>query len=381
MKRANGKGSVYRASDGRWWAKISLNGGKLRRKRLAQPQSERGAQATLRALLMEAAEGRVGVNDRITVRQFLEDWIETSVRPRLRPRTTETYETRVKLHVLPRLGDVRLAVLTPAQIRGLYASMAEQGASSSTVRWVHVVLGAALKQAEREGLIAHSPSRLVEAPSRSDYEAPTMPREHADAIIQGCQEHRHGPFWLFLLGTGVRFGEAAALRWSDVDLDAAQAEISHTLTYRRIGPGERQAELAPTKTRRSRRALALAPFVVAALRRQRAEIAKRRLRAREWHDFDLVFPSMDGGPLRNTHVGDAWRVFLRGLDLPAYRQHDLRHAVATLLRADGAELADISDLLGHASLTITHGIYAHTTAATRTRTAERIQSILGAAEG
>jgi integrase len=377
-KRANGAGSYYREGDG-WVARVTDPSTGRRVKRRAT--SEKGAKAALADLLVKLDRGTLVGNTSITLGDHIEDWLATEVWPKLRPSSAESYQTRMRAHVIPTLGQTRLVGLTPKHLRKLYAGQLADGLSPTTVHGIHVVLSRALLQAEREELIRRSPARLVQPPSVPDYEGrPFATAAEAVKFMMSVRDHRHGPLWWLLLGTGVRFGEAAALRWQDVDLDDRRARIIYTLSRPRVEEGKRSWAFTPTKTRRSRRDIPLPRFVVAALRRQRLATVERRLKSTAWEEHDLVFTDLNGGPVRANHVLVAWHRALDAAGLERRRMHDARHTYATLLLEDGAELRSIGDQLGHATLAVTSDVYAAPRMAPLRRLADRIDELLDVPE-
>ena len=129
-----------------------------------------------------------------------------------------------------------------------------------------------------------------------------------------------------MLSTGIRFGEAAALRSSDVDFEGGLLHIEHTLT--RLGMGE--WVLAEPKTARSRRVLPMPGFATNSLRRQRrASLELRLLAGMKWEDSDLVFTTNRGTPLRQARVLDRLKKVRQVAGLRPIRMHDLRHTFAT----------------------------------------------------
>ena len=146
-------------------------------------------------------------------------------------------------------------------------------------------------------------------------------------------------------------------QWTDIDFEARTLTVHHTL--QRYG-GEHH--LDEPKTNRSRRTITLPPQLVDALRIHRARQSEERLRAGPlWagERWGLVFCNELGEPLDGTTVTRAFRNKLADLGLPAQRFHDLRHAAATLLIAQGVPLRVVMEILGHSTIATTADIYGH----------------------
>lgn len=145
--------------------------------------------------------------------------------------------------------------------------------------------------------------------------------------------------------TGMRRGELLGLKWSDVDWSSRRVWVRRSLG--------RDGRFQQPKTRRSVRAVAVPPTLVAALRRH-------RMASRFKDDGDLIFPSEHGTPLDGRNmVRRYFEPALRKAGLPRVRFHDLRHTFASLLIAQGEHPKLISEQLGHASVQITLDRYGH----------------------
>jgi integrase len=153
--RANGEGSIYHSASRGWCASITgLDGKRVVRK--APEQSRAGAKALLRRLLREREEGAVARHS-MTLERHLPEFLEAARLRGCRPRSLEAFEDRLRNHVLPTLGKVRLDKLTPGQVEQLYATKLDSGLSPATINCVHQVLGALLKRpAARHRRAQHS---------------------------------------------------------------------------------------------------------------------------------------------------------------------------------------------------------------------------------
>jgi len=163
------------------------------------------------------------------------------------------------------------------------------------------------------------------------------------------------PLALLTLVTGLRRGEVLSLRWGDLDLDAGVIRVKGQ--YQRWD-GEWQWR--PPKTKESRRALAIPPFVVQALRQHRTRQLQERLQAGAgWEDLDLVFSTVQGTPIDGPNLTRQFQRRLRRAGIRSIPFHGLRHSAATLLLARGLTLGQIQKVLGHANIKLTADLYSH----------------------
>jgi integrase len=213
------------------------------------------------------------------------------------------------------------------------------------------------------------------------YEPTVLTREQARALLVALRGHPLASLYTLALATGVRRGEALGLRWRDVDLERGVVAIR-----RQMQRQDGEQLFVDLKSPRSRRDLPLAPFAVAALRahrdEQRRERQKRadRMSGDRPHPIplpDLVFCRDDGRPLNEWTVGAHLRRITNGAGLPRVRFHDLRHACATYLLADGVDLRTIGDILGHSSLAVTADTYTHVLTSLREQAASSLERALG----
>ncbi|MBM4438303.1 MAG: site-specific integrase [Actinobacteria bacterium] len=181
------------------------------------------------------------------------------------------------------------------------------------------------------------------------------------------------------VGVGVAacgIGEAAGLRWRNVDFVTATVTITHA--WARTAQGWWFAE---PKTAHGRRALPLPALAVAALHRQRTAVRELRLAAgTRWVEHDLVFPSRHGTPLRHQHVMTAFHKVLDEAGLARRRPHDLRHTYATRLFAMDVHPRVVQELLGHSRIDITIDIYTGSMPETLRAAAVRMDEVFSAAE-
>ena len=130
--------------------------------------------------------------------------------------------------------------------------------SPTTVRYAYSVIRTALGQAMRQGKVIRNVATLTDPPRRNGRETHQLTREQARALIEGTRDDPLGALYVTALGTGLRQGELLALRWQDIDLQAGELTVRHSLQ-------RFTRELAETKTDRSRRTMHLPPRVTAAL--------------------------------------------------------------------------------------------------------------------
>lgn len=166
-------------------------------------------------------------------------------------------------------------------------------------------------------------------------------------------DHRLYAAYRLIATRGLRRGEAAGLRWPDVDLDTATAAICWQITQLGWQPIE-----GTPKTDASDRIIALDEHTVHILKQhQQRQDAERRGAATAWIDSGFVFTNPDGSRLHPQHLTDEFQRLAYTAGLPPIRLHDLRHGAASIMLAAGLDIKIVQETLGHTSSTFTRDTY------------------------
>jgi integrase len=214
----------------------------------------------------------------MTVGQFLEAWIRDTVEPSdLAGKTKQSYELTVRKHLVPGLGRIRLARLTPMHVQRFINTELEAGKGRRTVQASHAVLRIALGQAVLWGLISRNVAKLVRDPRYRPAERRPFTRAEQIAILDAAERERLDVAVFLVHTTGMRLSELLGQRWADVDLDNGLLRLRHQLDP--LSP-----ELKDVKTTSGRRWLPLPPVIVAMLREHQQHQARQRDDADEWKE-------------------------------------------------------------------------------------------------
>jgi integrase len=352
--RGKNEGSIFKRSNGRWVAMLSLEGGK---RKTFYGATRQEAQRKLTAAQRDVEAGLPIISDRQTMSQYLETWLQ-AIEPTIEFGTWKRHREYVQLHIVPILGHLRLRDVTPQQVQQLYADRLAAGLSSSTVNHLHGTLHKAFSDAERLGLVTRNVCKLLNVPRLAETDIHPLTREEVSTLLDIVSGVRLEALYLVALATGMRQSELLGLRWSDIDLDAEPVGLIRVRNQLKRLNGN--WVLKEPKTRSSRRQIALPHSVVEALRRHRVRQVEERLRlGPSWQDWDLVFCNQMGGPLFARNLYRSFKELLKRGDLPDIRFHDLRHTTATLLLSARVNPKVVSEMLGHSTVAITLDIYAH----------------------
>ncbi len=371
-RRGHGEGSITKRKDGRWHARIDLgwHGGKRQRKHIyGKTQAE--VRRKLTQALRDKDRGRRIDTERMTLEQFAERWIE-SQKPRLQPKTIRSYADTMKLHILPTLGRLQLTEITPDDVERLMAQKADEGLSPRSVAYVRAVLRIALNRAVKWEYLDRNVAALTDPPKQPKKEREVFTAQEARRFLDAVKGDRLEALYTAVLALGLRQGEALGLRWSDVDLDEGTLNVTGAL--QRIDGKLQRKE---TKTERHRK-LAIPSVAIASLRAHRVRQLEEKIAfgGEFTNEGDFVFVSEVGTPLDAGNVYKRFKRILKRAELPDQRFHDLRHACASLLAAQGVPARVLMEVLGHSQISTTLDIYQHLYDEAKQEAADRMDQAL-----
>ncbi len=351
-RRQHNEGSLYqRSSDGRWVATVHEGyKNSIRQRRVFTGHTPAEARLKRDLFLDKRRDGfRMPKGRPPTVGEWMSHWLHMIAKEKVQATTWEgSYRSKVEMHIVPFFERVPLPELDEELIEEFHRHLQRRGLSPASIMQTHRIMSRAMKIAVARGRIPRNPCSNVTPPSidREPSEPPTA--EEAARIADRCQSWPNGARWLLAISTGIRQGEALALRWRDVELGG-----SPSVTVRQSAAmvrGERVVK-AP-KSRKSRRTIAIGPATAAALKaHRRAQVANI--------GTDLVFTSASGGPVHPRADYNDWHALLDDLGIRRYRVHDLRHGTATSLLEAGLQPRVVQEVMGHASVAFTMAAYAH----------------------
>ena len=295
----------------------------------------------------------------ITFGRYLTEQYLPQVRDNLSPETYRNHASRVNRRIIVDLGHVQLAKLTALHLDRAYRQWRKDGLAASTVRAHHMIISAALTQGYKWGMVPRSVAPLATLPPVEQRE-PTLPSlEQIAELVRLAKESDPVLSAAVMLAalTGCRRGELCGLRWSDVDRDRMVLHVRRAA--KRAEGGEKL--IGPTKTHATRR-LSVDDVTLAVFDEHRA-------RAYEWagaagvktgdDGFVLTWDPSGATPANPDVVTTKFARLTDKAGCPQVRFHDLRHAVATTLLAEGTDVATVAMRLGHASPVTTMRVYAH----------------------
>lgn len=374
-RRSRGDGGLRWSEDRqRWIGEITI-GFTPAGKRIVRSVSHKNKTEARKKLdkLRRDYEDGMAVEDRnYTVADAVTDWLKYGLGGRS-PETVSLLTTHANNHIIPVIGARKLTG-TPDR-PGLSADDVDkwladraQVLATETLRDVFSILRRSIQRAQARDKVKRNVALLCELPTgRDGRPSKALTFEQAEALIKAAEadDSTIGAYIVVSLLVGVRTEEARPLAWSHVDLDgkpdADPPVLPSIMVWRSVRKG------GDTKTRKSRRTLALPARCVEALRAQKARQDKWRAKRSGgtgrsgWTDHGLVFASEVGSQLTAGNVRRAFRRIAKvaGLNAGEWTPRELRHSFVSLLSDGGVQIERISLLVGHTSTVVTETVYRH----------------------
>ena len=348
-KRKNGEGTVRLRQDGRWEGRCVIgyddNGYPKTKNVLAKTKRE--CVEKLRQLREDCGSVK---SDKIRPDMCFGDWItywyENHCKPKIRLTTQANYEDRIRLHIIPEIGQIPLNKLTQNDLQQFYGRLKKNGRKSHTelygeglsdrmVRMCHASCRSALEKAVQDGLIRTNPASGCKLPPKKAREMQVLNRDELQRLLIQAREEGYYELFLLELATGLRLGELMALQWDDLSFKTGVLTIN-----KQVYEVKGQLILNQPKTKASIRKLVLPRALLAVLKEYKKTVDSR------W-----MFPSpvKEDRPLTPGMAERRLRLILQHAGCRHIRFHDLRHTFATLMkRVDGADKDKLA-LIGHTS--------------------------------
>lgn len=378
-RRAKGDGTLFKRSDGVWIGAFTLKtvDGKQRRKTVSS-RDRNECLRKMRELRTKIDAGQVATTSSATVSKWLDHWLETIVATKSRPRTYDSYEQAIRLHIKPHIGTKRLDRLTAEDIRGMHAKIS----SDRFAQLSHQVLSSALKVAMLEGKIPRNPAELAGKPKYTPVGREPFPADVAKKVLAtafASRDESTSTRWAAAFLTGARPAELLGLEWDRVDLAGGYIDLAWQMQRLKAvhGCGDTCGKTRPgycpnvqwkfprgfearqchktlwwtrPKTKTGTRIVPLLPPLVVALDALKA--------ADGINPHGLVWHQPDGRPISPEEDQEAWQNLLKAAKVGAAPRYTTRDTAATLLLEAGVDEQTRMAILGHSSVAAHRG-YVH----------------------
>lgn len=336
---------------------------------LPKPPNKKECDKLLIDYLKQLNDGTYIESTDITLGDWLTRWLSEHGRS-LKPTTVASYETIIKLHILPEIGHIPLAKLKPAHLQILYDEKLSHGRldgrpgglSSRVVNYIHQIIRKALDKALKIELVSRNVALSTDPPKVKSEKRTSWTADDAKTFLKAVEGHSYSPVYLLILYAGLRRGEALGLQWRDIESTKNTIHISRSLVMI-----NGKTAISDGKTLAAHRTIAVSHGLISALLSRKESDAKI-------NDFVCVTPI--GTPVYPRNLNRHFKNTIERLGLPSITIHDMRHTHASLLLAAGEQIKVVSERLGHSRASITMDIYAHVLPGQQEKAAKRIADIL-----
>jgi integrase len=361
-RRSRGEGGLHwNESRQRWVCEVTVGytpAGK-RTVRRASGRTKTEAKTKLKELLRDHDDGYVIAPQGYTVAQAVNDWLDYGLNSR-DPETVRVKRSLATNHVVPSLGSRKLRELTADDVDKWLAEKAES-LSTITVREIRSILKRAISRAQARDKVKRNVVLLCDCPTgQPGRPSKSLTLGEAEKLLDAADSTAIGAYVTVSLLTGARTEELRALKWSHVDLDGdpdANPPIPPNIRVWRSVRSD-----GDTKTKKSRRSLAIPDRAVQALQRHRSYQDEQRTAASDkWREQDYVFATKLGTEMDDANVRRDFRRVVKsaGIDPRSWTPRELRHSFVSLLSDAGISLEQISRLVGHLGTATTDLVYRH----------------------
>jgi integrase len=397
-RRGKGEGGLTQRKDGTWQGMLDMgfaNGKRQRKYVYGKTKTE--AARRLRALSEHMKQSTQAEDQQAaqTVAEYMNDWYATYFAGKRAAATCKLNRAQIDQHIIPGLGHIELKTLrtqhiqewvnalhaTPCRRRHAKQQHEPGFLSQRTVAIIFGVLSKALNRAVQSGIIPTNPATFVElgADPANEYEPRVLVDEEVMRILDAMNGHRLEALYHLLICLGLRRKEVLELAWPDLHLDTDDARLV----------------IRKSKTRAGRRTVPLSDELIASLQTHRErQQQEQAVFGPEWNPGGLVFPSEAGTPILGSNLYRQFKAILWKVGVeererhaagagPAPRKkttslriHDLRHWACSVMLRDGTPIKEVQEIMGHATVTTTLKIYAHTIGEGKRQAVGRMSRIL-----
>lgn len=368
--RVNREGNIRQRADGRWEVRITIGtdfstGEPKRVSRYAATQEEAVRLLHELSFLRDTSPKNF---QSVTLGEWLDLCLEVYMKNSLKQSTYLSYESYIRVHFKPALGDLLLRDITPRLLQQYYNYKSEQeGLAPKTIVNLNLFLHKALSYAVNEGYIQSNPAESINLTRGNKPQIEILTRDEQIRLMQGSYQHRYGIFVRLVLFTGLRLGELLGLRWEDVDFASSTLHIRRTLSRlnkinRPINKNESTTEIViqTPKSQNSIRTVPLLPAVVNDLKTWREIQQQDNINAGDsYFESGFIVTNPYGGYIEPRTFKDYYNQILAISGLRHFTFHALRHTFASRAMEQGMDAKTLSMILGHYSVSFTLDTYTH----------------------
>jgi len=379
-KNVNGSGSVRQRSNGMWEGRYSAGFDPATGKQVQKSvygKTKKEVRQKLNKIIVQLENHTFIQPSKLPVSAWLTIWLNEYT-ANVKPFTRKAYEDRIRLHIIPSIGAVKLCNLTPHTVQAFVNQLSQEPKSLApkTVKNIHGVLHRALTQACIIGYLQSNPADHCILPRISKPEIHLLANDDLTSFIRAVSKNKYKLIFLIDLFTGLRQSEILGLLWENIDWENNQITVKYQLQREKKAGGSYY--LTSLKNDKER-TICVAPTVMELLRHRKEEQNWERIAAHtDWQEDipGLVFESPTGKHLSHTTVRKNFKKVVAEINMPEVRFHDLRHSYAVACLQNGDGIKSVQEALGHYTSSFTIDTYGHLTQKMKTESAQRMEQYI-----
>lgn len=375
-RSGNNTGTIRKRSNNSYEARVTVGRDPKTGKQIQKSiygKSKKEVRQKMQQLIIDVDSGNYRIPSNMTVQDWMKEWLEVFCRNKVKQYTYTSYDTIIRTHINPRIGEVKLTDLKGIAIQRMYNDLIEVGSAPKTIKNIAAVMHKAFKMAVKQELISTNPCDNAEIPSAPRKEIKPLTDSEIPTFLAAIQSHLMENAFALCLFAGLREGECLGLSWDQIDFDKGIITVSQQLQREKI-KGGKYFIAQSTKSNKPRPVMP-PPIAFDYLKSERKRQLANQLAAGErWDNPDnLVFTNPIGGHLAISTFYKQFKKVAASIGRPDARPHDLRHTAATIAVASGSDIKSVQSFLGHATASFTLNVYTHTSEKMMADTASRVQ--------
>lgn len=386
-KRMNGEGSIY-FHDSRqlWCAQYTYKG----KRKTVYGKTQKIVKDKLKAKL-ELVESNIDIEaQEQTLGEWLDYWLETYSKHSVKPATYVAYETAIRRHVKPGIGNIRLNKLNASVIQEFFNNEYKcgrldgrgEGMSVKSLKNFYNMLHYSLEKLVETDVLQKNPITGVKLPKLEEKEARVLSVTEQQALITSAREYQHTSGFAVILNlfTGMRIGEILALQWSDVDEERRSIHISKTVSRLKYDdkdtPTVSKVIVGKPKSKNSNREVPLLGNLFEELMKYKElQIEAKKKAGIEFKETDTIICNRNFGMLDKRGFTKIFQRICQNADIAHANIHSMRHTFATRSLESGMDILVLSRILGHAQPSTTLNKYGHCLPDHKRESIDKLQSL------
>lgn len=338
------------------------NGKRIIYKKTIHCSNKKEAKDELHKFCIEIKSGNICNNNTITLKEYSDFWFKNYCNSDLGLKTIIRYKSMLNVHILPKIGNMKLNQIKPIDITNLLSHMQynsnsnevnKKKLSNNTIIKAYYILSKMFNDAVYYGYITENIIEKVKKPKSTYTEIEFYTHDDVNKLIKYIQDEPLIPKTIITLAvmTGMRRGEIFGLHWNDINFNDKTLSIRRSAQYI---CGKKVFEKSP-KTNTSNRNIVLPEICIELLKLLKEENEKNKLLLKNKYTInDNIFVNENGEILNPDYITKWFNKFIKRKNLPKITFHGLRHTSATFLLTEGINIKAVSTQLGHSNIAITN---------------------------